>query len=73
MSARDWKRFPLTPAEARAMRQRHADERARDWQDFRQQWPMHLCEFLKDFGAGTLLGVALSLSLVLWVLSEVAA
>lgn len=46
---------------------------AQDWQDFRAHWPMRLFQLLVDVGAGTLLGLLLGLSLVLYVLRSVAA
>lgn len=41
---------------------------AQDWADFKAHWPMRLWELLMDFGAGTLLGVLLGLSMLLYVL-----
>lgn len=42
-----------------------------EWADFKAHWPMRLWELLMDFGAGTLLGVLLGLSMLLYVLERV--
>lgn len=44
---------------------------AQDWADFKAHWPMRLWELLMDFGAGTLLGVLLGLSMLLYVLERI--
>ena len=44
---------------------------AQDWADFKVHWPMRLLELLMDFGAGTLLGVLLGLSMLLYVLERI--
>ncbi len=45
---------------------------AQDWQDFKAHWPMRLTDLLLDFGAGTLLGTALGLALVLYAVQALA-
>jgi F0F1-type ATP synthase assembly protein I len=65
---RDWKRYPLTRDEARAMRERSREERENDWQSFRHNWPMHAFELLLDFGGATLLGVLLGLALMIHII-----
>lgn len=47
----------------------HARGLAADqWDDFRKHWPRHVLELLLDIGAGTLLGVALGLSALIYAL-----
>ncbi|MDP3109018.1 hypothetical protein [Hydrogenophaga sp.] len=43
---------------------------AQAWHDFKAHWPMEVLEFLVDLGVGTLLGVLLGLSLVLYVIER---
>lgn len=43
---------------------------AQDWQDFRAHWPMRFWELLMDVGAGTLLGLLLGISSVLYVMER---
>ncbi len=54
-------------------REQLRDLNAQQWADFKAHWPMHLVEFLNDFGAGTILGLLLGLACVLHVLAEVSA
>lgn len=46
---------------------------AQDWSDFKAHWPMRLVDFLTDLGAGTLLGLILGLSVVLYALRSLGA
>lgn len=41
---------------------------AQAWSDFKAHWPMGLVACVREFAVGTLLGVALGLSLVVWAL-----
>lgn len=43
---------------------------AQEWADFKVHWPMHVLGLAKDFGAGTLLGVLLGFSMLLYVLER---
>ena len=43
-------------------------DRSERWESFRRQWPMHVWELVCDTGFGVMLGFALGLSLLLWVL-----
>lgn len=43
---------------------------AQQWEDFKAHWPMELLDLLRDLGAGTLLGVLLGLSCVLYALES---
>jgi len=46
---------------------------AQDWSDFKAHWPMRLVDLLIDFCAGTLLGLLLGLSVVLYALRSLGA
>lgn len=54
-------------------REQLRDLNAQDWLDFRAHWPMRLLELLVDVGAGTLLGLLLGLSVVLYALRSLGA
>lgn len=41
---------------------------AQAWADFKRYWPMHLLDFLNEFGWGVLLGVLLGLAVVIYAL-----
>lgn len=43
---------------------------AQSWEDFKAHWPMEVLDVLIALGAGTLLGVALGLSAVLYALQQ---
>lgn len=44
---------------------------AQYWADFKQHWPMELLQLLLDTGSGFLAGVALALSLFVYLLLQV--
>lgn len=43
---------------------------AQQWADFRAHWPLRLWDLLMDIGAGTLLGLLLGLSVLLYVIQR---
>jgi hypothetical protein len=44
---------------------------AQHWADFKKHWPMEVLALLRDIGFGFLAGVALSLSLFVYLLDAV--
>lgn len=54
-------------------REQLRDLNAQQWADFKAHWPMEVLGLVRDLGVGTLLGMLLGLSLVLWSLSLVPA
>lgn len=72
LGSRDWKRFPLTVAEARTLRQRSDEERCNDLQSLRHNWKWVVLDLFAQFVGGTVLGVGFGLVSVLWALSKFA-
>lgn len=54
-------------------REQLRDLNSQDWSDFKAQWPMRVVELLLDVGAGTLLGLLLGLSVLLYALRSLGA
>jgi hypothetical protein len=51
-------------------RKRLAVLNRQEWEDFKQHWPMELLRLALDACWGTLLGILLGLSIVVWVLEQ---